>query len=638
MALQSGLTLWAYPSPTLTSFAGGPVAYQQELENLSFGTVAPGGFGNLEATIKLADPRLPRPELQLFSRVALMGHGENGPFCVFLGEIMEAPFTVTEAEASVALVARGIGNALRDDPLSIAYSLQTPKQVATDEITAHNRPNFLPIDQDMSAVFPDNPAATISPSYDARNIEDILNDITTLAGDCIWGVWAHQVNKDAGNFPTAQLQVHLRDTATVNYRASFLEQDIVSATVAPVADRAYNVIKIGYNSKQNGFGTATYTDPRLGAGGVQGSAPFRRRAMVKDMSGTTSITSTDAQNIANLYGALYQNITNKVTFKLRSIKDAQSIPLPPWTVRADANIAVPDLAQRGVPLPTTLTAGVNQFYILSTSYAETATDWTLTMECDNFHDSAQQRIARLQLIADLRARAGKTNGAIQMLGASEQGYFGIEFTNAIAAHPSFGHGVIFQQIMAQAPTSLTLSADSGASNYNTTTPAIDRINSVGFRETVTCNFSAGDTWGRWYGWYTTVGNCLHEIHHEQARLDWHCDGCDTLHPGLLMAEHVEVLYPCPTCHDWHGHLAAHPALHATRKACRDTQGHGAVEAGSTALAITCPGCLSKECFNTALSSADEDVDSFNNYAKRANDARLIRQLMAHPVVGLRTRE
>src|SRR5260370_33056237 len=135
-----------------------------------------------------------------------------------------------------------------------------------------------------------------------------------------------------------------------------------------------------------------------------------------------------------------------------------------------------------------------------------------------------------------------------MSGATEQGFFGFEFVSATAAHPSFGHGVIFQQIMAQAPTSLTLSADSGALNYNTTTPAIDRIHPVGFRETVNCNFSAGDTWGRWYGWYTTVGNCLRTIHHEQARFDWHCSACDRLYEGLAIAERVELVYPCPRCH------------------------------------------------------------------------------------------
>src|SRR5260221_543733 len=554
MALKSGLTLWAYTSPTLAGSTLTTVAYQQELVNLTFGTVAPGGHGNLSATIHLRDPRIPHPELALLSRVALMAHGESGPLCIFLGEILEAPLTVTETEASVHLTARGLGNALRDDPLSIAYSLQTPKQVITDQMTVSHggftRTTYVPIDADQSAVFPNNPGATISPSYDSRNIEDILNDVTTLAGDYIWGVWAHPTHVDAAGFPTAQLQVHLRDTATLTYRLRFMQQDVVGATVTPVADRAYNVIQIGYNSKQNGFGVATYTDPRLGAGGAQGSAPFRRRKMVKDMSGTTSITSTDAQNIANLYGSLYQNVTNKVTIKLRMVRDANGSPLNLWNVRADTNIAVTDLAVRGQTLPTTPTPGVNQFYILSTSYSESGSGWDLTLECDNFHDSAQQRIARLQLIADLRARAGKTNGAIQMLGASEQGYFGIEYTNATVAHPNFGHGVIFQQIMAQAPTSLTLSADSGAANYNTTTPAIDRINPVGFRETLTCNFSAGDTWGRWYGWYTTVGNCLHAIHHEQARLDWHCDGCDTLHQGLAMTEHVEVLYPCPTCHDW----------------------------------------------------------------------------------------
>src|SRR5260370_34989826 len=114
--------------------------------------------------------------------------------------------------------------------------------------------------------------------------------------------------------------------------------------------------------------------------------------------------------------------------------------------------------------------------------------------------------------------------------------------------------------MAQAPSSITLSADSGAATYNVNTPAVAGFNPVGFRMSGTCTFTAGDTWGRWFGWYTTVGNGLHEIHHQQAPVTWHCDGRDTLHAGMPRAEHVEVADRGLTCHSYAGQLAPRPTL------------------------------------------------------------------------------
>ncbi len=56
--------------------------YSARIEALEFTTVAPGGFGDLACILKLPDARLPRPELGLFSRVAL----RDGLFTCFSGE------------------------------------------------------------------------------------------------------------------------------------------------------------------------------------------------------------------------------------------------------------------------------------------------------------------------------------------------------------------------------------------------------------------------------------------------------------------------------------------------------------------------------------------------------------------------
>jgi len=62
------LALWAYTATTASAL-GSPVArdYAAVIEELAFTTVAPGGFGDLSCVAKLADARIPRPELAPFA-------------------------------------------------------------------------------------------------------------------------------------------------------------------------------------------------------------------------------------------------------------------------------------------------------------------------------------------------------------------------------------------------------------------------------------------------------------------------------------------------------------------------------------------------------------------------------------------
>ncbi|HEV2237056.1 MAG TPA: hypothetical protein VGR57_10390, partial [Ktedonobacterales bacterium] len=169
MALRSGLALWAYTSPTTSAYPLVARDYSAEVEALEFTTVAPGGFGDLAAVVALPDARLPRPELALFSRVCL----KDGPFTCFAGEWADPALTLEPD--GLALSALGGGVALRDDPDDAAYTNQTARQIVAAEFA--KRASYLALDGDQSQVFPANPATTLSPVYDGRNLEEILHDL-----------------------------------------------------------------------------------------------------------------------------------------------------------------------------------------------------------------------------------------------------------------------------------------------------------------------------------------------------------------------------------------------------------------------------------------------------------------------------
>ncbi|HET9981381.1 MAG TPA: hypothetical protein VFQ32_13100, partial [Ktedonobacterales bacterium] len=237
--LRDTLALWAYTSPT----APAPLVaaeYGARVEALEFTTVAPGGFGDLACIVKLPDARLPRPELGLFSRVAL----RDGLFTCFSGEWSDPTLVLDGAHGEyVMLSALGGGVALRDDPDDAAYNSATTTQgIIAAEFA--KRSGYLALDSDLSAVLPDSPANTFTPVYDGHTLEEILQDLMGALGDYIWTVYEHPTHTDAAGFPTWQLRAHQRDTTTTSYLA--LGADILGWRVAPSAQRAYNVVQVAY--------------------------------------------------------------------------------------------------------------------------------------------------------------------------------------------------------------------------------------------------------------------------------------------------------------------------------------------------------------------------------------------------------
>src|SRR6185437_11053305 len=257
-----------------------------------------GGYGQMNARLNLSALARWRQEFALFSRIAIV---EPSGAAVWLGEIANPTYGMDTNGEYVSIAGLGIGNALRDDPLTLAYVSQTPKLIIADQLS--RRAAYLPIDQDTSGIFPDNPAGTLSPVYQERTMEDVINDVVQLTGDYAWGVWAHPRNRDVAGFPTGQLLIHQRDVNTLSYIASLSQGDLTGYRMTPAAERAYNVTAVDYLDPTTGIaGTQTYTDPRLNGDGSQGSAPFRRRKYTRNLRGISTATSSDALNIANVYG------------------------------------------------------------------------------------------------------------------------------------------------------------------------------------------------------------------------------------------------------------------------------------------------------------------------------------------------
>ncbi|MFI5274437.1 MAG: hypothetical protein ACHQ4H_15500, partial [Ktedonobacterales bacterium] len=341
--LRSALSLWAYTSPTTAAYPLLVREYGEQIEALEVTSVAPGGFGDLACVLKLPDARLPRPELALFSRVCL----RDGLFTVFGGEWSD-PAQVLDGGVGeyVLLSALGGGTALRDDPDDAAYNTATTAQAIIAAEFA-KRATSLPLDQDQSAVLPAAPVSGFTPVYDGYNLEEILHDLMGALGDYVWTVYDHPRHTDAAGFPTWQLAAHPRDTNTTHYTAS--GADLAAWRVMPSAQRAYNVIEVAYVDPIAGPGVVTVADPRLAGDGSQGSAPFRRRKLRRNLD-HLPLTGAQAATIASAWLATYRNPTNKVEVELRAVRDASGNPLPLHQVRADRNLFIPELAVRGQQL------------------------------------------------------------------------------------------------------------------------------------------------------------------------------------------------------------------------------------------------------------------------------------------------
>lgn len=491
---RDALSLWAYTPPGAPNPAVA-TDYGARIEALEFTTVAPGGFGDIACILKLPDARLPRPELGLFARVAL----RDGLFTCFAGEWSDPTLALDGARGEyVMLSALGGGSALRDDPDDAAYTTATTAQ---DILTAEfsRRASYLAIDSDLSAVLPNNPANTFTPVYDGYTLEEILHDLMGALGDYAWTVYEHPTHTDAAGFPTWQLRAHQRDTTTTTYLA--LGSDILEWRVTPSIQRAYNVVQVAFVDPVAGPGSVTVSDARLGPGGAQGNAPFRRRKLRRNL-GHLPLTATQATSIANAWLASYSNPSNKIEITLRAVRDASGNPMPLSHVRADANLFVPELAVRGQQLSTGPQPGVNQFYIIETSYRETAAgDVRLALQLDNYADRGEALLGRLQISDEARQRRRGVYRPVQSSGAQQVGYVSIRAPSASAGQ-RFGGGVNFVPVLSNTPTGLTFTTVSSTNVGSGPTVTAGTMTPYGCEVTVT---AAAVGAVLWTGKYTTIG-------------------------------------------------------------------------------------------------------------------------------------
>ena len=492
MALRSALGLWAYTPPSsayplIVSELG------ELVDALEFTTVAPGGFGDLAAVVKLPNARIPRPELAIFSRVCL----RDGPVTCFAGEWSDPALVLDEAHGEYALLsALGGGVALRDDPDDSAYTSQTAQSIIAAEFS--KRSAYLALDPDQSAILPNAPTATFSPLYDGFNLEEILHDLSFALGDYTWSVYEHPRNLDPAGYPTLQVQAHTRDTTTTHYLAT--GEDIVSWRITPSTQRAYNVVQVAYVDATGGPGVVTISDPRLAGDGSQGNAPFRRRKLRRAL-GRAPLTSAQATTIARAWLGAYQNVSNKVEVTLRTLRDANGQPVPLQQARADRNLFVPELAVRGQTLSSGPAAGINQFYIVETRYRETqAGEVELTLMLDNYADRAGSTLAQLKLSYDAALRSRGVYRAVASPGAPVVGPAGASVSNQ-SAGAVVKIAVAFPQQLAKAPTAITLTPTT-TSNVSGSASATS-LTQQGFVLQWTVAANGASTW---LGSYLTAGN------------------------------------------------------------------------------------------------------------------------------------
>jgi hypothetical protein len=325
-------------------------------------------------------------------------------------------------------------------------------------------------------------------------------------------------------------------------------------------------------------------DSRLNGDLSQGSAPFRFRRFRRDL-GQRALTASQATALANQYLASFENVSNVIEVRLATVRDANGVPMPLPRVRADGNIAIPELLTRAPAFPAApaMQPGTNLFYIRQATYAEQRGQMpTLTLLLDQVADFAAADLTRLRYEEQLRQRSKRHNRSVQPSGLSLKGAWSVLFTGA----GQWGSAIQFPAVLAAVPTSITFSAQT---NQNISSgPAAGNFTVWGCDAYVNATAS-GNGW--WIGLYSTNGNCLREIDAAARTARHHCDACDHLSDAQPIADLIE-----------RGTFAGQPAY-----------------------AATCRACGARECFNPALTSADEaDPDP-----RRAANARAIRA-----VVGL----
>ena len=236
----------------------------------------------------------------------------------------------------------------------------------------------------------------------------------------------------------------------------------------PSSQRAYNVVQVAYIDVTGGPATVTVSDSRLSGSGAQNTAPFRRRKLRRNL-GRAPLTSAQATAIAQAWLAAYQNITNKVEVELRTVRDANGVPIPLHQVRADRNLYIPELAVRGNTLSTGPVPGTNQFYIVETRYRETdAGDVRLHLMLDNYADRAGALLAQIKLSYDAASRARGTYRQPISPGAPVVGDCGATIPNSTAG-ATCAVRVPFPGQLSKVPTvSLSVTSSSNASSVTAT--------------------------------------------------------------------------------------------------------------------------------------------------------------------------
>jgi hypothetical protein len=497
MPTPSNFSLYSYA----VGGAYGPVLreYSQEIEQLEFTTTAPGGYGGLKCRVRTSDPSILRGDVQIFNNVALV----QGFTPIWLGRWDEPALALDNSDSDLyELAALGAGDCLKDDSQDAAYTASTAYQIIQDQLQGSTlgRAAWLPIDSDLSLVMPDRPSTTYNYAPNAKNIEDVLNEVLAMQGDYTWGVWAHPIHRDAFDLPTWQLQAHIRNTTTVNYQITLADE--IEYAIRPTNEYSYNCVTVKYKDPTTTFpASVTVQDSRLNANKSQGKAPFPFRRLIKDYS-SYNISATQATVIANALLASYQNGGFKITIKVAAARDSNGNEIPLWQVQADHNVFIPQLTPHGAQLNLVPTPNVNLFYITETNYQEQADQVaTLELSADNFFDRAAFQVARLQYQEDQRRKAvTRTHGHHQAVGEPEKGTVATSWPGVAVTTDSYEEGVNFKTTMVNVPTSITLTA---ASSSNAATPTTTNITQTGFSFTV---HPAANGAGYWRGSYTTNGN------------------------------------------------------------------------------------------------------------------------------------
>jgi hypothetical protein len=595
MPLSHGLALWLSPAALQATPAQGQRDYSPVVTSLTFTTVAPGGYGTLTATLNLKPKHLSRPELQLFSRIALMGQGERA----FLGEISEIAISGSSGEETVQISALGSGNCLRDDSSNFAYTARTAKQIIVDQFGYSRNLFGYPVSlADTSQILPDDPATSFTLSYANRSIEEICSDLSILLGAYTWAVWDSPTERDAAGFPLSRLNMHQKDITTSTYMASIQQGDVSEYSISQSADRAYNGIAIWYHDPNSGPPAAVIAnDSRLAGGGGIGTAPYRRRKFTRDLSGNSAASSTNAQALANALLSQYQNGGNKVEVTLSSVRDNNANPIALWRVRADGNVYIPEMSGRGVTAPTAALATVNQFYIIQTEYSESSEGVKLHLTCDNLSNVGDILVARLQYMAERMARTGgKVTELVQSLGAQVKGWANCTSVASAGAQVFALGGTFFRPVLYQAPTSISWSAAAFQTN-NAGSPGTNNLTAYGFHAFVSSIAGGAVTYG---GNFLTNGNCVYLTDARRGLFDSHCDWCGEWARNRALKTDVIVWPDAP---------------------------------GGAAMSVLCPHCGASESLNLDLDLADEE-HRIGNAEHRAEQARSIRGMMRHAHVGL----